>query len=174
MVVRKGHILDTAAAGELQAGDYGYFLVPRERLARLDSLFRESPDVARRLGLLFGELPIRGETRVSEVAQFYGLDLGSADPEERLADWAAARLGGKPTLDAMLPIAGGKLVVRRLETGRIASLGLQLDELLQVEPDERLLERLEAEDDELGRLRRWLARLGRPVRQRLVGPRPRP
>ena len=51
-------------------------------------------------------------------------------------------------------------MVRRLESGRIASIGLQLDELLQVEPDEKLLARLEAEADELGRLRRWLARRG--------------
>ncbi len=41
-------------------------------------------------------------------------------------------------------------MVRRLESGRIASMGLQLDELLQVEPDERLLARLEEEADELG------------------------
>jgi cell volume regulation protein A len=161
MVVRKGHILDAAVAGALQPGDYAYFLIARERLLRLDSLFRESPDVARRLGLLFGELPIRGETRVAEVAQFYDIGLEAHDPDERLADWAAARLGARPTLDAVLPIPGGKLVVRRLEGGRIASLGLQLDELLQVEPDEKLLARLEEEADELGRFRRWLARLSR-------------
>ena len=38
-------------------------------------------------------------------------------------------------------------------------MGLQLDELLQVEPDEKLLERLEEEADELSGLRRWLARV---------------
>ena len=41
--------------------------------------------------------------------------------------------------------------MRRLESGRIASVGLQLEELLQVEPDERLLARLEEEADELAR-----------------------
>ena len=159
MVVRKGHILDAAAAGALQPGDYGYFLVSRDRLPRLDSLFRQSPDVARRLGLLFGELPIRGETRVADVAQFYELGIAPDEPDQRLADWAAARLEGKPTLDAVVAIEGGKLVVRRLESGRIASLGLQLDELLQVEPDETLLARLEEDADALGRFCRWLGRL---------------
>jgi cell volume regulation protein A len=159
MVVRKGTILDAAAAGALRPGDYSYFLVGRERVPRLDTLFRESPDVARRLGLLFGELPIRGETRVEEVEEFYGLDFGPHVPEATLAEWAAARLGGRPTLDAALAIPKGKLVVRRLEGGRIASLGLQLDELLQVEPDEKLLERLEAEADELSGLRSWMRRL---------------
>jgi cell volume regulation protein A len=170
MVVRKGQILDPPAAGALHPGDYGYFLVARERLPRLDSLFRESPEVARRLGLLFGELPIRGETRVAEVAEFYGLDLAPDAPDQRVADWAAARLDGKPALDATIPIEGGKLVVRRLESGRIASLGLQLDELLQVEPDEKLLARLEEEADELGRFRRWL---GRFPRRKIAGQRPK-
>ncbi len=159
MVVRKGRILDAPDAGALRAGDYVYFLVGRERLPRLDSLFRESPDVARRLGLLFGELSIRGETQISEIEQFYDLDFGPHSEEETLAEWAAAQLPGKPTLDAVLAIPRGKLVVRRVESGRIASMGLQLDELFQVEPDERLLARLEEDADELGWLSRWLARL---------------
>ena len=96
MVVRKGHILDAPEAGALRPGDYCYFLVGRDRLPRLDTLFRESRDVARRLGLLFGELPIRGETKVSEVEQFYGLDFGPHVPETTLAEWATARLGGRP------------------------------------------------------------------------------
>ena len=47
--------------------------------------------------------------------------------------------------------------MRRLESGRIASVGLQLEELMQVEPDERLLARLEEDADQLARLRRWLS-----------------
>ncbi|MBP7003174.1 potassium/proton antiporter [Amaricoccus sp.] len=161
MLVRKGQIIDAAAAGGLQPGDYAYFLIPRERLPRLDSLFRESPEVARRLGLLFGELPLRGETPVGEVAQFYELDLGADDdPDLHLADWVAARLDAKPALGASLPIPGGRLVIRRLESGRVSSLGLQLDELLQVDPDEAIL-RLEPGDDHVGRLRRFLAALRR-------------
>lgn len=163
MVVRKTQVLDPVTAGPLQPGDYSYFLIPRDRLPRLDSLFRTSPDVARRLGMLFGEMPIRGESRVGELAAFYGLDFGDAAPETPLADWAAGRLGSRPAIDARLAIPGATLIVRRIETGRIASIGLQLDEMLQVEPDEGLLQRLEEAADELGPLRRWLARL-RPRR----------
>ena len=157
MVVRKSHIMNPVEALPLQAHDYVYFLVGRDRLLRLDTLFRESRDVARRLGLIFGELALRGETKVAEVAEFYGLDLGAVDPELTLAAWLEGKLGAKPALDAVLAIPGGKLVVRRLELGRIASVGLQLDEVLQAE-DEKLLARIEEEADELGRLRRWFAR----------------
>ena len=165
MVVRRNHVIDPPTAGALQPGDYAYFLVPRERLTRLDSLFRESRDVARRLGLQFGELPIRGETHVGEVAQFYDLDFGDADPGMPIADWAAGRLKAKPALDATIAVPGARLVVRRLESGRIASLGLQLEQMLQVEPDEKLLARIEEEADELSAVRRWFAQY-RPARPR--------
>jgi len=157
MVVRKGHIIGAAAAGHVQAGDYAYFLLPRERLARLDSLFRESPDVARRLGLLFGELPIRGETTVVDVAAFYELDFGPVEPDRTIADWVAARLEVRPALDAAVSVVGGRLVVRRIESGRIASVGLQLDELLQVEPDDTLFDALDATETAAGGFRRWLS-----------------
>jgi cell volume regulation protein A len=164
MVVRKGHVLEPAAAGSLAPGDYVYFLVSRHRLPRLDSLFRESPGVARRLSLLFGELPIRGETRLSEIADFYGLELRPRDDAETIAEWAAERLPQRPPLDAAIPIDGGKIVVRRLEAGRIAGLGLQLDALM-AEPDERTLARLEEEADELSGLRRVYYRFRRPRRK---------
>jgi cell volume regulation protein A len=161
MLVRKGQILDAATAGRLQPGDYAYFLVSRDRLARLDSLFRESADVARRLGLEFGELPIRGETPIREIASFYGLDFGPGDPDQPIADWLADRAGGPPVLDAATPIAGGRLIVRRIESGRIATVGLHLDALDEVDPEEALIESLalEVEAEARGPLARWLARL---------------
>ena len=159
MVVRKGQILEPTAAGALRPGDYGYFLVSRQRIPRLDGLFRTSPDVARRLGLLFGELAIRGETRVGELAELYDLDIGAHAADETLGDWMAARLDGRPALDAVVAIPRAALLVRRLEAGRVASVGLQLEELMQVEPDERLLARLEENADHLAGLRRWIAGL---------------
>jgi cell volume regulation protein A len=163
MVVRKGQILGAADAGHLQPGDYSYFLVTRDRLPRLDSLFRESPDVARRLGLLFGELPIRGDTRVEDVVAFYDLHIPEPETHQTIADWAHARLGDRVAVDADIAIEGARLVVRRLESGRITSIGLQLPELLQVDPDEQILASIE--DAEVGRIERWLARLlrRRPV-----------
>ena len=117
-------------------------------------------DVARRLGLLFGELPIRGETRVGRARRSSTTSTSAAHAaDETLADWMAARLDGRPALDAARRDPRAALLVRRLEAGRIASVGLQLEELMQVEPDERLLARLEENADELAGLRRWIAGL---------------
>ena len=82
MVVRKAHILDRPSRGRLQPGDYCYFLVSRQRLPRLDSLFRTSRDVARRLGLLFGELPIRGETRMATSSRSSTTSTSARTPPE--------------------------------------------------------------------------------------------
>ena len=43
MVVREGHVMSPAEAGPLHPGDYCYFLVSRNRLPRLDRLFRGAP-----------------------------------------------------------------------------------------------------------------------------------
>lgn len=161
MVVRKGQILEPSVAGTLQPGDYCYFLVSRQRLPRLDSLFRASPDVARRLGMTFGELAIRSETRIDDIAQLYDIDFGPHTPGQTIGEWLNERLDGKPTLDASVPITGGRTIVRRLESGRVATVGLQVDALLQVEPDEGLLARLEEDADELHGLRLWIGQLVR-------------
>ncbi len=159
MVVRRKEILDPAAAGPLQPADYVYFLVPRERLPRLDSLFRTSPDVARRLGLLFGELPIRGDSFMAEVARYYDLDVGRVPEDVTVAEWVAAQLGERLAVDATISVPSARLVVRRMEGGRVASLGLQLREILQVDPDDRLIDRLVDEaapaQGAARRLRRW-------------------
>jgi cell volume regulation protein A len=162
MVVRRKEILDPAEAGGLQAGDYVYFLVSRDRLARLDSLFRSSPDVARRLGLLFGELPIRGEAPMDAVAALYGLDLGPLDPGVTAGDWAAAQLEGRIEPEAAIALPQGRIVVRRLEGGRITGLGLQLREIVQIDPEDQraagLFEPAGTGGGRLAGLRRWLRR----------------
>ena len=166
MVVRDGAVLDPTEAGPLHAGDYGYFLVPREKLPRLDTLFRESAEVKRRLGLAFGEFPLRPDTRVGEVAEFYGLDFGGADPGMTLADWMASQLPAGPALDSEVTLPGGaKIIVRRMEGSEIATLGLQLEPLVGSEPDEALIDRI-AEETGDGSVRTRLLRRLRPGRPR--------
>jgi potassium/hydrogen antiporter len=140
-----------------RSGDYGYFLVTRDRLPRLDSLFRESPDVARRLGLLFGEMPIRGDTRVPGARRL----LRPAHPRCRaVRRWPTGRMPGSATGWRSTPRSRSRAPgswCGASNPARIASIGLQLPELLQVDPDEQLLDSIE--DENVTRLERWLARL---------------
>ncbi|WP_424932817.1 potassium/proton antiporter [Amaricoccus macauensis] len=164
MVVRDGQILDLTEAGRLRAGDYAYFLVERKRLTRLDSLFRASPDVSRRLTQLTGELPIVPDAKIADVAAFYDLEFDSARSDTRVGDWMREHLKETVELDSSIRIEGATLSVRRMESGQISRIGLQLDALTGVEPDEKLLQRIEEEVDELSQIRRWLKRL-RPWRK---------
>lgn len=158
MLVRDGEILDRAEAGRLQAGDYAYFLVSRDRVPRLDSLFRVSQDVTRRLTELFGEFSLLPEAKASEVAAFYRLNFGAVDPDTTLSDWLRARLDGALELDASVRVDGALLTVRRLEGEEISRIGLQLDALSGVEPNEKLLKDIQAEVDEVTQIQRWLRR----------------
>ena len=170
MVVRRGAILDPTAAGRLQPGDYAYFLVSRDRIRRLDTLFRVSPEVARRLGIAFGELTLRGESRIGEVERFYEIRFGDHDPGITIADWTAAALGPRLAPGASVPVEGGRLVVRRLDHGQITAVGLQLDALLAREPDDELLATIAAEEDGVAPLiGRWSRRLGFGRRTPLPG-----
>ncbi len=159
MVVRAGQILDKTEAGRLRPGDYAYFLLERDRLPRLDSLFRVSPEVTRRLTQLYGEFSILPGTELSELAALYGLDFGGTAPNMTLGGWLERELGHTIELDASVRLAGATVLVRRMEGDKISRIGLQLDALTGVEPDERLLERIEEEVDEMGQIRRWLRRL---------------
>lgn len=111
--------------------------------------------------MTFGELAIRSETRIDDIAQLYDIDFGPHTPGQTIGEWLNERLDGKPTLDASVPITGGRTIVRRLKSGRVATVGLQVDALLQVEPDEGLLARLEEDADELHGLRLWIGQLVR-------------
>ena len=158
MVVRKGHILDAAEAGPLQPGDYGYFLVSRDRAAAARQPVPREPGrgAPARAHLRRAADPRRDQGGGGRAVLRPRLRPARPGDHRSPTGRRPARASPRSTPCWRSPAA--RLVVRRLESGRIASIGLQLDELLQVEPDERLLARLEEEADDLRGLRSWLAR----------------
>lgn len=91
-------------------------------------------------------------------------EFDSARSDTRVGDWMREHLKETVELDSSIRIKGATLSVRRMESGQISRIGLQLDALTGVEPDEKLLQRIEEEVDELSQIRRWLKRL-RPWRK---------
>ncbi|MGE0210589.1 MAG: potassium/proton antiporter [Parvibaculaceae bacterium] len=130
LVVRDEEILDAAAASVLQAGDYAYFLVPRERLPRLDRLFGASADLSRRQLGQFGELAINGDASLSEVAQLYELDVPLEEAGKTVAQFLESHIKGRPQPGNRLPLGRATLVVRGVEEGHVLRAGLQLEELI--------------------------------------------
>lgn len=129
LVVRGKEILSAAEAGALQAGDYAYFLVPPERIQRLDRLFSETPDLTRRTLPLFGELTIRGDAALVEIAHLYDLDLPPQHKDKTVADYFEAQIKGRPQPGHRVLLGRATLVARLVEEGRVARAGLQLEEV---------------------------------------------
>ena len=130
LIVRNNDILNPAEAGSIEAGDYVYLLVPPERLPRLDRLFRESPDVTRRLAPLFGELPINGDAAMADLGRLYDLELSDEDRDLTVADFFARHFRAPPQPGARLPVGVATLHVRAVEDGKVTRAGLQLGELV--------------------------------------------
>jgi cell volume regulation protein A len=130
LVVRGGEILAPPEAGTLQAGDYVYLLAAPARIPRLDRLFGESPEMARRNEPLFGELPFNADARVSAISALYDLELPPEERELTVADYFARHLRTPPQPGSRVPIGGATLVARSVEEGRVARAGLQIAELM--------------------------------------------
>ncbi|MGE4221473.1 MAG: potassium/proton antiporter [Alphaproteobacteria bacterium] len=130
LVVRDKEILDAAAAGGLQAGDYVYLLTPRERVPRLDRLFAESRDMSRRTEPLFGELSINGDACMGDVAALYGIEMAEEERAHAVSEFFEAHLRASPQPGHRLPVGRAMLIVRSVENGRVTRAGLQLEELI--------------------------------------------
>lgn len=153
LVVRDKEILGPIEAGVLKPGDYLYLLTRPERLPRLDRLFEESPDVARRLTAPFGELALNGEARLGEVAELYELTLAEADRELTIAGCFEAHFKAPPQPGARLHLGGATLVARSVEDGRVVRAGLQLDDMIEAMVASALAR--PSIKDRVNGLRRW-------------------
>lgn len=130
LVVREGEVHDAPTAGRLQAGDYAYFLIPRERVQRLDRLFSESQDLIRRQFGQFGEFSINGEAALKDVASLYDLEIPSEDARRTVAEYFQSHLRGRVQPGNRLPLGRAVLVVRAVEDDKVDRAGLQLEEMV--------------------------------------------
>jgi cell volume regulation protein A len=130
LIVRDGDIVDPAEAGPLADGDYVYLLATPEDVPRLDRLFSESPDVARRKTPLFGELPINGDAGIGDIAALYDIDVSEEGGAMSVAEYFSTHLRNAPLPGARLPLGNATLVVREVADGAVVRAGLQLEELV--------------------------------------------
>jgi len=130
LIVREGEVMPESNTASLQAGDYAYFLVPAQRVMRLDQLFAGSPVTSRRLGPLFGELSLNGEASIEEISNLYQLDAVVDVAGSTVSEFFERYLKDTPQVGQRLPLGRGWLVARVVEDGRVTRAGLQLEELM--------------------------------------------
>jgi potassium/hydrogen antiporter len=112
MVVRGNRSSAPRKPGSLQAGDYAYFLIPPERIPRMDRLFGETSDLARRMAPLFGELSIKGDAALSDIAELYNLDIAPENQDKTVESFFEAYIRGRPQPGHRLPLGRATLVAR--------------------------------------------------------------
>lgn len=125
MVVRKETIHSAEEAGTLRPGDYAYFLVPPQRVDRLDRLFTPRQS----LSPPFGELPVNTDAAIAALAELYGLVVPQGDEELTVCDFMLKYLDDEPETGDALVVGDATLVVREAGDGEIRRIGLQLPEL---------------------------------------------
>jgi cell volume regulation protein A len=130
MVVRDDKVIDGVNAGSLKSGDYAYFLVRPERIARLDGIMHQSPDVARRSEPLDGELPFNGDARLADINGLYDIGIPSHAAPYTVSEYFTAHFKDHPHLGSRLAVGSGVLVVRAVKDGVVTRAGLQLEELI--------------------------------------------
>jgi potassium/hydrogen antiporter len=159
MVVRDNNVLSPEEAGELHAGDYAYFLIPPDRIPRLDRLFGGTADLARRMAPLFGELSIKGESALTDIAELYDLEVPAEDRDKSVAAYFEAHIRGRPQPGHRLPLGRATLVARHVDDHQVVRAGLQLEELLDTLVTSAMAQPALRPTSEA--VQRWLARLRR-------------
>lgn len=122
-VLRQGRLLDRCVPTDWQAGDSLYLLAPAQTLPELDRLFVPAPVDER---TFFGELVLKGEARLDELAACYGLDFPEDEGELTLDQWIRRELNAHPVVGDRLKLNGLELVVRTIAGDRILQVGLKL------------------------------------------------
>ena len=123
LIVRDEHILSPAEAGVLRVGDYGYFLAPPRRVARLDRLFAVGEgSVDREVATAF---PFNGDIRVGTIAEMYGLEIPATERNFSVAELFADRFDEDLHIGRRIDLGPAALLVREMDGDRVSLAGLE-------------------------------------------------
>jgi cell volume regulation protein A len=130
LVIRAGAILSPAEAGPLKTGDYGYFLAPTQRLARLDRFF--AVDGSRSEQAPLPEFPFDAGLPAGAVADLYGITIEPDERPQTIAELFAERLDGAPQEGDRIDFGTAVLIAHDVRDDRVKLAGL----LLEATPEE--------------------------------------
>jgi potassium/hydrogen antiporter len=122
-------ILVPTDAGNLACGDLVYVLAPETASAEVGALLA-APVQATPAHLVervfYGDFVLRGEARLADVANLYGLPVPDGAEHMTLADYLSGTLRGEPVEGDRSKLGAMELVVRQVDGDRIVRVGLRL------------------------------------------------
>jgi cell volume regulation protein A len=127
LVIRNGRTLRPHRAGRPEAGDRIYVITTPEYVGLLDRLF-----AGRAAGVdeaqLYGDFALQADTRLSEIARAYPVELTPADAHLTAAEFLRRELSGDIEPGDRAPLGAVDIIVRRVsDTHEILEVGLALE-----------------------------------------------
>ncbi|HYH83666.1 MAG TPA: potassium/proton antiporter [Longimicrobium sp.] len=122
MVARESRVIPPRGSTQLRKGDHVFVVLSPGARPLVDRIFSGDPGAIAPLPQDV-EFPLRGDTTVADVEDFYGVVL-DAEPDRTLEDLLRARLGERLGEGRGVNLGGVKLKVRHMADGRVDQVGL--------------------------------------------------
>lgn len=126
MISRDTTVKPPRGSTRLQSGDHLFVVMRPELRPLVDAVFAPKAPAGRDLLAMSAPLCLKGSTRVQDLKEVYGIDLGEQQQLLTLAQLLCERLAAPPEVDASEEVAGVQLRVLDLLDGRINMVELSL------------------------------------------------
>jgi len=131
-LVRQGRLIDIDHATRLACQDAIWFIVEGENASCLARLFGNNASDLQLNAGYFGSFTLSGESRASDLALAYGIDVTPEEEALDLQTLVVVRLGRPPVTGDRVRVGELTLVVREMdERGRINLIGLKFPNSLR-------------------------------------------
>ncbi|WP_205648864.1 potassium/proton antiporter [Acuticoccus kandeliae] len=132
IIIRNGKTYSVHNAGPLQANDQVYLFATARQLELLDKVYTSPGGIDEREVL--GELVLKPDTTIGEVAREYGAAYSANAAERTLGEVLSREFHGQPHVGDRLSLGAFEVVVRAVDSsGTITEVGLLLDSVLRKE-----------------------------------------
>ena len=134
LIIRDGRPLSIHTVRQLQPGDHLYLFVTPRHIPLLDKLFAGAGEIPDDDSELYGDFALKPDVTVQAVAEMYGLPLPLEKADLSVAELLRQELVGDVEAGDRLRFGGIELIVRDVENGEIASVGLVLEPVALTPP----------------------------------------
>jgi len=128
-VLRDGRFMEGDPGLILQNGDGVYIVCHENTLEQINQLFAAEPAPAKldERGF-FGEFILNGQATLGDVAMMYGLNIPPELADQTIAEHLAKSVRNRPVVGDRVKLDKVQLVVKSMDGGRIARVGISLHE----------------------------------------------
>ncbi|MBM3524189.1 MAG: potassium/proton antiporter, partial [Alphaproteobacteria bacterium] len=141
-VIRGGTVMNRETLDRLEVDDYVIALAPPQHVITLDRLFSTPLETGRRAPAELGEFVFNGDVTLGSLCSMYGLPFEPLMLSETLDQFMRMRLGGSAVVGDRVALGPVELIVRDVEKGHVARVGLEVEPAEERLPALRLLHRL--------------------------------